>query len=109
MLQGVSSGTRDKFEISGCVPRRASKEPKTKVTKPKTNGIAKAKRTKSTKARDNWPSQYDADMAIPSSSGTAQDDATDAMDTSPADDVLDSVEEVTFEYGCPSLLRDRPC
>ncbi|CAD6575831.1 MAG: hypothetical protein ASARMPREDX12_007593 [Alectoria sarmentosa] len=97
MLQDVSAGTRDKFGISGCAPRKASTGLKAKATKPKTNGIAKAKRAKSTKARDNWPSQIDTNMIIPSLSAATRDDATDAMDFTPADAVLDSVEDMAFE------------
>lgn len=106
MLQDVSAGTREKFEISGCTPKKASKGPKATTTKPKTNGIAKAKRAKSTKARDRWPSQNDMDLAMPSSSAAAQeDDATDGMDLTPTDAVLDSVEEMDFEYGCHHVLK----
>lgn len=109
MLQDVSAGTREKFDISGCAPKLASKGPKAKTTKPKTNGIAKAKPTKSSKARDNWLSQNDTSLAMPSSSAAAQDAATDAMDLAPADAVLDSVEDMDFEYGYSHPLKDRPC
>lgn len=106
MLQDVSAGTREKFDIAGCAPRKASKGSNVKVTKPKTNGIAKTKRTKSTKARDNWPSQHDTNTATSSSSAAAQDDAADAMDCTPADAVLDSVEDMEFEYGWHRFLRE---
>lgn len=101
MLQDVSAGTREKFEIAGCAPKRPSKGSKANVTKPKTNGIVKAKRAKSTKARDNWPSQHGRNPASSSSPATTQDDDTaDAMDDTPADGVLDSVEDMEFEYAC---------
>ena len=77
MLQDVSAGTRAKFGICGCAPRQASKN---KITKPETNGIAKAKRTKSTTARDNWPNHHHTNMTIASLSAAAQEDATDARD-----------------------------
>lgn len=106
MLQDVSAGTREKFEIAGCAPKKPSKGSTANVTKPKTNGIAKAKRAKSTKARDNWPSQQGTNLATSSTPGTAQgDDDTDAMDYSPADDVLDSVEDMEFEYVSHRISR----
>lgn len=73
---------------SGTAPaKKAFKGSKIKTTKAKPNGIAKAKRTKPTKARDNRASQYDINLAMSSSSAAAQDDATEAMDYTPADDV----------------------
>lgn len=98
MLQDVSAGTREKFEITGSAPKKASKGSTVKVSKPKTKGIAKAKRTKSTHARDNWPSQHNTNLATSSSLATAQDDDADAMDVTPADAVLDSAEDMEFEY-----------
>ena len=108
MLQDVSDGTREKFEISGCTPKKASNRPKATTTKTKTNGIAKAKRAKSTKARDSWPRQNDMNVAMPSSSAAAQDDGTDTMDLTPTDSVSDSVEEMAFEYGCRRVLKIQP-
>ena len=105
MLQDVSAGTREKFEITGSVPKKASKGSTVQVTKPKTNGIIKAKRTKSTRARDNWPSQHNTNLARSSSPATAQDDAADAMDYTPADAALDSVEDMEFEYVYYRVLR----
>ena len=89
MLQDVAAGTREKFEISGSQPKRA----------PKTNGIAKAKRTKSTKARDNHPSQPTTNPAVPSSSAADEDDEdTDAMDYTLTDAVASPAEDEVFEY-----------
>ena len=105
MLQDVSAGTREKFEITGSAPKKANKESTAKFTKPKTNGIAKAKRTKSTRARDNWPSQHNTNLATSSSPATAQDDAADAMDYTSADAALDSVEDMEFEYVYYRVLR----
>lgn len=114
MLQDVSNGTREKFEIRGCQPK-PSKASSTKVTKPKTNGIAKTKREKSTKARDNRPSQHFTNLAMSSSSPPAQDyatnaatssssppaqndDATNAMDDLLADIDFDAVHGPDDEY-----------
>ncbi len=98
MLQDVSGGIREKFEITGCQPKKASQGSKNKVIKTKANGTAKPKRAKSTNPRDNKPSQHDTNLAMPSSSIAGQDDATDAMDYTPADAVLESVEDDVFEY-----------
>ena len=94
MLQDVAAGTREKFEISGSQPKRAPK-----TTTPKTIGIAKAKRTKSTKARDNHPSQPATNPAVPSSSAADEDDEdTDAMDYTLTNAVSSPAQDEVFEY-----------
>ena len=98
MLQDVSKGEREKFEISGCQLKKASQGSKNKVSKTKINRTAKPKRVKSTNPRDNKPSQHDTNLAMLSSSIAGHDDATDAMDYTPADAVLESVEHNMFEY-----------
>ena len=89
MLQDVAAGTREKFEISGSQPKKA----------PKTIGIAKAKHTKSTKARDNHPSQPATNPAVPSSSAADEDDEdTDAMDYTLTNAVSSPAQDEVFEY-----------
>lgn len=109
MLQDVSAGTRDKFEILGCQRRHASRRPKTKNSEPNTNGIVKARRTKSTKTRDNWPSQHKANSTRSSPPATAGDDATDAMLLVSTDDDPFSVADGYLEYGCRHVLKKQPC
>ncbi|KAF6232439.1 hypothetical protein HO173_009318 [Letharia columbiana] len=86
-INGRLTNGRGVFLIVFFPGKKASKGSKIKTTKAKPNGIAKAKRTKPTKARDNRASQYDINLAMSSSSAAAQDDATEAMDYTPADDV----------------------
>ncbi len=105
MLQDVSAGTRDKFEILGCQRRRVSRGSKTKNT----NGIVKARRTKSTKTRDNWPSQQKANSARSSTPDTAGDDTTDAMLLVSPDDDPVTVADGYLEYGCRHVLKKQPC
>lgn len=94
MLQDVAAGTREKFEISGSQPKKAPK-----TTTPKTIGIAKAKHTKSTKARDNHPSQPATNPAVPSSSAADEDDEdTDAMDYTLTNAVSSPAQDEVFEY-----------
>ena len=110
MLQDVSAGTRAKFEISGCQPKRASQGSNNKTTTPNTNGTAQAKRTKSTNPRDNRPSQHETNITTVSSSATAQDDDDkDAMDYTPTETVSASAEDAVLEYvfGLVSIIW--PC
>ena len=94
MLQDVAAGTREKFEISGSQPKKAPK-----TTTPKAIGIAKARRTKSTKARDNNPSQPATNPAVPSSSAADEDDEdTDAMDYTLTNAVSSPAQDEVFEY-----------
>lgn len=115
MLQDVSAGTRAKFKIHGSQPARAPRGKNTKTTTPKTNGIAKAKRTKAKNARKNLPSQPEEDTAVVSSSAAAQeDDDMNAMDYMPSETVSTkavstSAEDVVFEYGFRPDLRVPPC
>ena len=76
------------------------------IDRPATKGIAKAKRTKSTRARDRRTSHRDVNPALPPVSVAAQDSAADAMDLTPADSILESIEEAAFEYEHPHLLRN---
>ena len=75
------------------------------IARPTTKGIAKAKRTKSTKARDRRTSQRGMNPALSSVPVAAQDYAADAMDLTPADNILESIEEAAFEYENPHLLE----
>ena len=106
MLQDVSAGTRQKFSICGNQPKSASRASKTKTAKSKTNGIAKAKRVKSTKARNNWPSQQGTNSAMSSSSSAAgQADTTDAMDVTGTGELTESDKDVDDEYVRNQVLR----
>lgn len=112
MLQDVSAGTRAKFKIQGSQPKRVPRGKNARTTTPKTNGIAKAKRTKSKNARGNLPSQPEEDTAVASSSAAAQeDDDKNAMDYMPSETVStkavsSSAEDVVFEYGFRRDLRN---
>ena len=115
MLQEVSGETREKFAIRGCQPKRTSQKSKANSTTLKPKGVTKAKRTKakrtkakrtkakrtkSTNVRDNQPSrQNGTDMSVPSSSAAAEEDDTDAMDSTLTEAVSpNSAEDVRFEY-----------
>ena len=105
MLQDVSAGTREKFEITGCHPKRVHKGSKTKINKPKTNGIAKARQEKSTKPRNNGPRQQDPPLAMASSPPATQAKDANATDNASTDDVLDSIEGALLEYMCHTTLE----
>ena len=72
--------------------------------RPATKGITKAKRTKPTKPRGRRTSQQEMNPALASVSFAAQDGAADAMDLTPADSVLESIDSAVFEYEHPHLL-----
>ena len=72
--------------------------------RPATNGIAKAKRTKTTKPRGRRTSQREMNPALYSISVAAQDGAANAMDLTPADNILESIDSAVFEYEHPHLL-----
>ena len=69
-----------------------------------TKGIAKAKRTKSTKARGRRTKRGIMNPALSSVSVAARDGAADAMDLTQADGILESIDSFAFEYEHPHLL-----
>ena len=105
MLQDVSAGTREKFEITGCNPKRVEKELGIDINERKTNGIARMKREKSTKLRNNRPRQQGPPLAMVSSPPTTQAKDANATDNASTDDVLDSIEDTLLEYMCPTTLE----
>ena len=72
--------------------------------RPAMKGIAKAKRTKSTKARGRRTWRGMMNPALSSLSVAARDGVADAMDLTPADSILESIDSFAFEYENPHLL-----
>ncbi|KAM0802403.1 hypothetical protein BDR22DRAFT_887634 [Usnea florida] len=107
MLQDVSAGTRAKFEVLGCAPKPTSRRSKFMSAGPATKGIAKAKRTKTTQPRGRTTSQREMNPALYSISVAAQDGAANAMDLTPADNILESIDSAVFETPEQRVENDR--
>ena len=69
-----------------------------------TKGIAKAKRTKSKKARGRWTRRVTMNPALSSVSVADPDGAANAMHLTPADNILESIESFAYEYEHPHHL-----